>query len=149
MATLWTGHRPTSWFKSRPGLQSTADMTANRIARVSGWLLVSAAVVLTLAPRAFRPQTGVEHHLEHVLAFALLGLAFGLGYPGRRLLLAVVGVAMAALLEVSQSWVPGRHANLSDFVMNATGVWTGPAAAALADWTRRKLRDAPATTRPD
>ena len=75
-------------------------MTANRIARACGWLLVSAAVFLTLAPRTFRPQTGVEHHLEHALAFALLGLAFGLGYPCRRLLLALLGVAMAALLEV-------------------------------------------------
>jgi VanZ family protein len=121
-------------------------MTANRIARVSGWLLVSAAVFLTLAPRTFRPQTGVEHHLEHVLAFALLGLAFGLGYPGRRLLLALVGVAMAALLEVLQSWVPGRHANLSDFMMNAIGVGAGLAAAALVDWMRRKRRDAPTTS---
>jgi VanZ family protein len=121
-------------------------MTANRIARVSGWLLVSAAVFLTLAPRTFRPQTGVEHHLEHVLAFALLGLAFGLGYPGRRLLLALVGVAMAALLEVLQAWVPGRHANLSDFMMNAIGVGAGLAAAALVDWVGRKRRDAPATS---
>jgi VanZ family protein len=121
-------------------------MTANRIARVSGWLLVSAAVFLTLAPRTLRPQTGVEHHLEHVLAFALLGLAFGLGYPGRRLLLALVGVAMAVLLEVLQSWVPGRHANLSDLMMNAIGVGAGLAAAALIDQMRRKRRIAPATT---
>jgi uncharacterized membrane protein YccC len=121
-------------------------MTANRIARMSGWLLVSAAVFLTLAPRTFRPQTGVEHHLEHVLAFALLGLAFGLGYPGRRLLLALLGVAMAALLEVLQSWAPGRHANLSDFIMNAIGVGAGLAAAALVDWMRRKRRAALATS---
>jgi VanZ family protein len=93
-----------------------------------------------------RPQTGVEHHLEHVLAFALLGLAFGLGYPGRRLLLALVGVAMAVLLEVLQSWVPGRHANLSDLMMNAIGVGAGLAAAALIDQMRRKRRIAPATT---
>ena len=78
-------------------------MTANRIARVSGWLLVSAAVFLTLAPTTLRPQTGVEHHLEHVLAFALLGLTFGLGYPGRRLLLALVGVAMAATAKGSST----------------------------------------------
>ncbi len=117
-------------------------MTANRIARVSGWLLVFAAVFLTLAPRTFRPQTGLEHHLEHVLAFALLGLAFGLGYPGRRLLLALAGVVMAGLLETFQSWAPGRHANLSDFGMNAIGMWVGLAAAAFVDWMRRERRDA-------
>ena len=125
MATQWTGHRPTSWFKSRPGLQSYRGHDSDQPARVSGWLLVSAAVFLTLAPRTFRPQTGVEHHLEHVLAFALLGLTFGLGYPGRRALLALLGVAMAALLEVLQAWAPGRHANLSDFMMNAIGVGAG------------------------
>lgn len=140
MATQWTGHRPTSWFKSRPGLQPNAEMTANRIARVSGWLLVLAAVFLTLAPRTLRPQTGVEHHLEHVLAFALVGLAFGLGYPGRRPLLALVGVLMAALLEVVQAWAPGRHANLSDFIVNAIGVGAGLAAAALIDQMRRRRR---------
>jgi VanZ family protein len=123
-------------------------MTANRIARACGWLLVSAAAFLTLAPRSFRPQTGVEHHLEHVLAFALLGLAFGLGYPGRRLLLALLGVAMAALLEVLQAWAPGRHANLSDFMMNAIGVGAGLAVAALIDQMRRRRPGAQATTPP-
>jgi hypothetical protein len=84
-------------------------MTANKIARVSGWLLVSAAVFLTLAPRTFRPQTGVEHHLEHVLAFALLGLAFGLGYPGRRLLLALLG---GPWRRCSRSCSRGRQAGM-------------------------------------
>ena len=107
---------------------------------MSGWLLVLAAVFLTLAPRTLRPQTGIEHHLEHVLAFALVGLAFGLGYPGRRLLLALVGVLMAALLEVVQAWAPGRHANLNDFIVNAIGVGAGLAAAALIDQMRRRRR---------
>ena len=140
MATQWTGHRPISWFKSRPGLQSyrghdsEPNCARERLAAGVG------AAFLTLAPRTFRPQTGVEHHLEHVLAFALLGLTFGLGYPGRRLLLALVGVAMAALLEVLQAWAPGRHANLSDFMMNAIGVGAGLAAAALIDEMRRRRR---------
>jgi hypothetical protein len=148
MATQWTGHRPISWFKSRPGLQSLRGNDSEpNCARVR----VAAGVgggVPQLAPRSFRPQTGVEHHLEHVLAFALLGLAFGLGYPGRRLLLALLGVAMAALLEVLQAWAPGRHANLSDFMMNAIGVGAGLAVAALIDQMRRRRPGAQATTPP-
>ena len=50
----------------------------------TAWLMVLAAVFLTLAPRSFRPITGVEHHLEHFLAFTLLGLVFATGYPSRR-----------------------------------------------------------------
>ena len=123
-------------------VQAGPPMTAITIARVSGWILVSAAVLLTLAPRTFRPYTGVEHHLEHFLAFALLGLTFGIGYPGRRLALALVGAVMVALLETFQSWVPGRHASFSDFAINAIGICVGLASVTLVDWTRRKTRNA-------
>src|SRR5438309_688866 len=60
------------------------EMTLNRIMRVAGWLLLAAAAFLTLSPRRFRPETGLEHHVEHLAAFALLGFVFGLGYPRLR-----------------------------------------------------------------
>ncbi len=115
-------------------------MTAIKIARATAWLLVFAAVFLTLAPRSFRPITGVEHHLEHFLAFAFLGLVFATGYPNRRLVLAIVGIAMAALLEIFQSWAPGRHANISDFAVNAIGMCVGVAFVAVVDRMRRAIR---------
>ena len=104
------------------------------VARVISWLLLAAAAFLTLAPRTFRPYTGVEHHLEHFLAFALLGLVFGLGYPRRPVLLALIGVMAAAALEILQRWVPGRHALLSDFMINAAGLCIGVAAAVALNW---------------
>jgi hypothetical protein len=39
--------------------------------------------VLTVVPAPERPSTGIEHNLEHFLAFALLGILFALSYPGR------------------------------------------------------------------
>ncbi len=122
-------------------------MTAIKIARATAWLLVFAAVFLTLAPRSFRPITGVEHHLEHFLAFTFLGLVFATGYPNRRLVLALVGIATAGLLETLQSWAPGRHANVGDFAMNAIGICVGVAFVAVLDRMRRAIRDtkAPAT----
>jgi len=108
-----------------------------KIARIAAWLLVVAIVVMTLGPPTVRPVTGFNRSLEHVAAFALLGLAFGLAYPGRRLLLVVIGVAAAALMETLQLMVPGRHAYFSDFVINAGGVCAGLAVAALVDWFRR------------
>jgi len=122
-------------------------MTAIKIARATAWLLVFAAIFLTLAPRSFRPITGVEHHLEHFLAFALLGLVSGTGYPNRRLLLVLVGIAMAALLESFQSWAPGRHASISDFAMNAIGMCVGVAFVAVVDRVRRAIRDTKAPRR--
>jgi VanZ family protein len=115
------------------------------VARVISWLLLAAAAFLTLAPRTFRPYTGVEHHLEHFLAFALLGLLFGLGYPRRPVVLALIGVMAAAALEIGQRWVPGRHALLSDFVINAAGVCAGVVAAVALNWlvAMRKRNRAP------
>ena len=113
-------------------------MKTTRIARVTGWLLLVAAVFLTLGPPRLRPVTGLDHNLEHFLAFALLGLMFGLGYGGRRLVMAPIGVTMAALLETFQLWVPGRHASFSDFVVNSIGLCGGLIAARLLQWMTRR-----------
>jgi len=109
-----------------------------KIARIVAWLLIVAIVVVTLGPPTVRPVSGFNRSLEHVAAFALLGLAFGLAYPNRRMLLALTGVAVAALLETLQLVVPGRHAYFSDFVINATGACAGLVVAALLDglWRR-------------
>ena len=79
---------------------------------------------------SWRPVTGDS--------FALLGLAFGIAYPGRRMLLALIGVVAAALMETLQQMVPGRHAYFSDFVINAGGSCAGLAVAVLLDGLRRR-----------
>jgi VanZ family protein len=118
-----------------------------KIARIAAWLLVVAIVVMTLGPPTVRPVSGFNRSLEHVAAFALLGLAFGLAYPSRRMLLALTGVAVAALLETLQRVVPGRHAYFSDFVINAAGACVGIALAILFDWFRRAIAAVGATRR--
>src|SRR5436305_5391474 len=86
-----------------------------KIARIAAWLLVVAIVVMTLGPPTVRPVSGFNRRLEHVSAFGLLGLEFGLAYPNKRMLLALIGVAVAALLETLQLVVRGRHAYFADF----------------------------------
>ncbi len=113
-------------------------MKTTRIARVTGWLLLVAAVFLTLGPPKLRPVTGLDHNLEHFLAFALLGLMFGLGYCRRRLAMALIGVTLAALLETFQLWVPGRHASFSDFAVNSIGLCAGLGLAAFMQWMTRR-----------
>ncbi len=108
-----------------------------KIARVAAWLLVVAIVVMTLGPPTVRPVSGYNRSLEHVAAFALLGLAFGLAYPSRRLLLALIAIVAAALMETGQLIVPGRHAYFNDFVINAAGACAGLVLAGLFDWFRR------------
>jgi VanZ family protein len=113
-------------------------MISNNIARAIGWLLFIAAVFLTLGPRRYRPYTGVEHHLEHFLAFVLLGLIFGFAYPRHRRVVALIGIIMAAILETLQLGAPGRHASFADFVVNAAGACVGLAAAAALQWIKQQ-----------
>jgi VanZ family protein len=101
-----------------------------KTARVLGWLAVAAIVFLTVGPQQFRPTTGVPHDLEHFLAFSIVGLIFGLGYPGRLMALVPLAVVVAAALETAQLWVPHRHARFSDFVVNALAACVGLAIAA-------------------
>lgn len=109
-----------------------------KAARIIAWLLIAAAIFLSIGPQKFRPYTGIEHELEHFLAFALIGLAFGLAYPGRGLILAMLGIAMAGALETAQLWVPHRHAYFSDFLVNGSAACIGLAAAALLNWIIRR-----------
>jgi VanZ family protein len=106
------------------------------IARALSWPLFAIAVFLTLAPPAFRPTTGLQRQLEHLLAFCLLGLLFGTGYPRNRFMMACLGVLVTALLEALQLLVPGRHAYFSDFVTNAVGTSFGFLVSASLEWAR-------------
>ena len=106
-----------------------------KVLRSAAWLLVLGAVVVTLGPQKIRPFTGVDHDLEHSLAFALIGLAFALGYRRYRVALATLAVAAIGLMEILQHWVPGRHANVRDF---AVGACAGIAAGTLVDVLRSR-----------
>jgi len=96
-----------------------------RIFQVAAWLLVLAIVVLSLGPPSTRPVTGAGHDLEHLFAFMATGLAYGLGHPRRLWSLCVALMAFAAVIELAQILVPGRHARLSDFLVDATALCLG------------------------
>src|SRR5262249_48311126 len=91
-----------------------------KLFQVIAWLLALAIIVLSLGPSSIRPVTGAGHGLEHLLMFLATGVAFALGYPRRCWLLAIALFAFAAAIEIAQIWVPGRHARLSDFLIDAT-----------------------------
>ena len=91
-----------------------------KLFQVAAWLLALAIIVLSLGPPSIRPMTAAGHGLEHLLMFLATGVAFALGYPRRYWILAIALLAFAAAIEIAQIWVPGRHARLSDFVIDAT-----------------------------
>ena len=108
--------------------------------KIFAWLLAAAVTFATLGPPRYRPHSDFGQDGEHTLAFVLLGLAFGLAYTRNRPLTAAIAVAMTGVLELLQRWVPGRHARLEDFVVDALAACAGLAVAATLDWARLRLR---------
>jgi len=93
--------------------------------RFVAWVLAALIVVLSLVPAALRPETGAPHDVEHFAIFAATGLAFGLGYERRHGLIGVLLVIFAAAVECAQLPIPGRHARLSDFIVDALAMCVG------------------------
>jgi len=112
------------------------------ILKVLAWLLAAAVAFATLGPPGYRPQSDLGQNGEHALAFVLIGLAFGLAYPRRRLPTAMIAIAMIGLIEILQSWAPGRHARWSDFIVDALATGAGIAVAAGIGWVMARSRRA-------
>jgi VanZ family protein len=106
--------------------------------QAAGWVGLAAIVVLSLVPGSERPQNalGLTGQYEHLLAYMSTAGALGLGYrkaTTRAALLALL-VICAALLETAQIWVPGRTAQLIDFVASSIGAALGLLTAAVLDY---------------
>ena len=90
----------------------------------------------------YRVTTFVPHDIEHFAVFALVGVAFGLAYPVRHLTNGAALLAFTGAIELAQLWATGRHARVSDFVVNALGLAAGFGLAYLV--TKRQRAPLPA-----
>ena len=102
-------------------------------------------VVLSLVPPSYRPVTQASHGFEHLAVFLVTGLAFGGGYPGRPFLTAVALVVFSGSVELMQQLVPGRHARLSDFLVDGTAAGFGAILASTAVRLARQIVSHPQT----
>lgn len=107
--------------------------------RILAWLLLTLIVVLSLAPPAFRPQTSVSHTIEHAGIFLATGIAFGISYGRRGALLYLAAIVFCAALEIAQAFDPGRHARMSDFLVDFISMWLGLLAGSLLGRSRLTL----------
>src|SRR3978361_2296282 len=112
------------------------------ILRLFAWGPAAGVAFATLGPPGLRPHSNLGQDGEHALAFVLLGVAFGLAYTSNRWLTAILAVSLTGALELLQLWMPGRHARLEDFVVDALAACVGLAIAATFDWTIRRTRQA-------
>jgi uncharacterized membrane protein len=95
-------------------------MMIQKASIVAGWLSLAFIAFATLCPIESRPVIA-EPQVEHFMAFALVGLAFGLAYPRRVFLVAAIVVGSAVCLEALQLLTPDRHGRLIDASIKAVG----------------------------
>ena len=95
------------------------------LARVAAWSLAAAIVALSVLPPDLRPETGIPHNFEHFSIYSVAGLAFGLGYDRKPVLTAILLLIFTGSIEIAQLFVPGRHARLSDFIVDAFAMCVG------------------------
>jgi len=112
-------------------------MPSALLLRLLFWLALGAITVLALAPK---PPAGVDlgwDKLNHVAAFAVLGLLARAAWPRSgwaRWALALL--AYGALLELAQGQTPNRSAEWADLLADGAGLLMAAACAWLAGQRR-------------
>jgi VanZ family protein len=97
-----------------------------RVFATAAWFLALLIILLSLVPPSLRPVTNLPHNVEHFLIFLATGVCFLIGYPRKPL------GDFAGAVELAQRWAPGRHARVSDFMVDALAALIGVIIAWLA-----------------
>jgi VanZ family protein len=74
-----------------------------------------------LSPLGLRPVASHNPAYERFLAYAIVGILFGLAYRGRAFMALVIVIGAAIALEGLQHLTPDRHGRLVDLLEKASG----------------------------
>jgi hypothetical protein len=118
-----------------------------RLCLVAGWLALAFIAYATLSPLEDRPVLA-SPQLEHFAAFALMGIAFVLGYPRRTLLILAIAIGSAFTLEALQLLTPDRHGRALDALVKATGGMCGVGIGHLGLFLSAQINRARVPSRP-
>jgi VanZ family protein len=106
-------------------VQKVPDLQRNkavhRLLAAAAWIAFGVIVFATLSPLNLRPTATRDPNLERFVAYALLGLLFGLAYPRRLVACLLLVVAAAGVLETLQLVMQDRHGHLLDALVKAAG----------------------------
>jgi hypothetical protein len=96
------------------------------------WVALGFIVFVTLSPIGLRPIVTRDPIYERLVAYAILGVLFGLAYPRRSWLTLSIVLGSAIVLEGLQHLTPDRHGQLPDLVEKASGGLLGVVVANAA-----------------
>ena len=113
-------------------MDSRMGHTMQRVFQIAAWslaFLIALIALLSVVPPSYRPVTAAS---EHLAIFLSTGLSFGVAYPARPWVLAIGLASFCGATEIAQLWVPGRHARLVDFLVDAAAACIGVGMACVA-----------------
>lgn len=96
-----------------------------RCLAILAWISLSLIIFVTLSPIGLRPALSQDPLSERIVAYAFLGLFFGLAYPRRLWVTLGFVIGAAVILEALQSFTPDRHGHLQDLAEKVSGGWLG------------------------
>jgi VanZ family protein len=106
-----------------------------RLSRIIGLACLVVLMVLSLLPADRRPHTGSPGQLEHFVAYfgTAAFLAFGFRTMRDRVAMISLLVGLAAVLELIQRLIPGRHSQFIDWFASSFGAGCGILAVVLVE----------------
>ena len=116
-------------FPKAPWLSSRR--TTRRLLRIAFYAAAALVGVLSLVPSTTLPSTSIGDKMEHVIAYAVLGL-LGAASSERRIMRVILGLAAFGLaIEMLQTFSPGRSPDLLDVAADIAGAGVGCGLAIL------------------
>jgi VanZ family protein len=107
------------------------DAALNGLCRGGFALCILTVTVLSLLPQAVMPKVGISDKVSHFIAYTAIA-AFGLlGYRTAAVRIAIGVIGLGGAIEVGQIFVPGRSAEILDFIADIGGVAAGLVLARL------------------
>jgi VanZ family protein len=113
------------FFPFPKGPWRSSRQTVRRLSRIAFYAAAVLVAALSLAPSATLPPTSIGDKVEHVIAYAVLGL-LGAASSERRSMRVILGLAVfGAAIELLQTFSPGRAPDPLDVVADIAGACLG------------------------
>jgi len=92
-----------------------------KLLTIAAWTLLALIASVTVSPIRDRPTLHTSASLEHLAAFAVVGVLFCRAYPRRVALVCLIVLGSAVLLELAQLLTSDRHGRVQDAVEKMAG----------------------------
>ena len=109
----------------RPRLINYEVRMFDKVTAIAAWALLALIAFATVSPIQDRPTLATSSRIEHLAAFAVLGVLFCVAYRKQFALVCLIVIGSAVLLELAQLLTPDRHGRVEDALEKIAGGATG------------------------